>query len=367
MSLSKFRSRLLVGGFLSVSASLALGLAADAHDGDGIPDGLPDSQTNNDGTFVFVPLVGDVHKTEVSANAGNAQRPRPRVVLALGGGGARGAAHVGVLKVFKEAGIPIDGIAGTSIGAIVGGMYSAGVPLPEIEKHFTSGKLMKSFVPVSVGTRILLAPILSAPRLFGAHPYDGLYFGGKFRKFLTRAVPEDKNKIESLNIPFAAVAIDLCDGHPYSIRKGDLVSAMRASSAVPALRKPIEIDGKLLVDGGVLANVPVPHARQLGGDIVIAVQVDEKAARESPDAFRKVGSVSSRMVTLQLATLDSFHERGADIVIHPNVDHISLVSTKVADAKRGVKAGEDAAKAALPAIQAKLKELGATGLQTAEK
>jgi NTE family protein len=141
---------------------------------------------------------------------------------------------------------------------------------------------------------------------------------------------------------------------------------MQASSAVPALRKPIEIKDKLFVDGGVLANVPVPHARAMGGDIVIAVQIDERFGKEPASNFRKIGSVTRRMVKLQLAALDSFYERGADIVIHPNVDGISLISTKISDAKKAVAAGEVAGKAAIPAIKQKLTQIGMVGLQQAQ-
>ncbi len=323
--------------------------------------GLPDASTPGDGQFVFVPLVEPTGKPPNSGD--QLPRHRPRVMLALGGGGMRGAAHVGVLKALVAAGIPIDGIAGTSMGAIVGGLYTAGVPLDEIEKRFVDGSLMKSFLPIPLALRVVLAPAFSSPRLIGIHPYDGLYFGGGFHKYLDRLLPQDKKSIESLGFPFCAVAIDLCDGHAYSICKGSLVSAMQASSAVPALRKPIEIGGKLFVDGGVLANVPVRHARQLGADIVIAVQIDERFKKENPDSFRKMGSVTKRMIKLQLAALDSFHEREADIIIHPCVDGVSLISTKKSDAKNLVASGEAAVREALPAIRKKLAQVGLAGLQ----
>lgn len=317
--------------------------------------GLPQATTSEDGQFVFVPLTTGSHVRHVERQR---KEGRPRVVLALGGGGMRGAAHVGVLKALVAAGIPIDGIAGTSMGSIVGGMYSAGIPLNDIEKHFVDGSLMKAFVPIPVPLRVAMIPVISAPRLIGFHPYDGVYFERPFHKYLDKVLPEDKKVIEKLNIPFCAVAIDLCDGHAYAIKKGSLLSAMQASSAVPALRKPVEISGRLFVDGGVLANVPVPHARQLGADVTIAVQIDERFDKEPPEVFRKAGSVTRRMVKLQLAALDSFYERDADVIIHPNVDGISLMSTKVSDAKRAIAAGEEAAHAALPAIKQQLEKVG---------
>jgi NTE family protein len=348
-------------GLITLLMSFALiGVPAFADSSDAA-NGLPDATTGSDGQFTFVPLTEAFKRTtQPDRNTGN---KKARIVLALGGGGMRGAAHVGVLKALEEAGIPIDGIAGTSIGAIVGGMYGAGVPVSEIERRFVKGGLMKHFMVVPVVVRIMLAPILSAPRLVGFKPYDGLYFGSVWHDYLESCIPADKKTIESLRFPYAAVAINLLDGHPYAIRKGDLGLAMQASSAVPALRKPIEIADKLFVDGGVLANVPVPHAWQLGGDMVIAVQIDERFEKAAPKNFRKIGSVTKRMVNLQLAALDSFYERDADIVIHPDVDGISLISTKASDAKRAIAAGEVAGKAAIPAIKAKLEQLGLAGLQ----
>lgn len=312
--------------------------------------GLPDPISTDQ--FLYVPLL-DYQKLNA-----NSQKHSPRVVLALGGGGMRGAAHVGVLKVLLKAGIPIDGIAGTSMGSVVGGLYAAGMPISEIERRFVKGSLMKSFVPIPLGLRLVVAPIIFAPRLIGIEPYDGLYYGFPFHNYLERALPADKKTIESLNIPFYAVAIDLCDGHVYAIRKGDLIAAMQASSAVPGLRKPIRIADKLFVDGGVLSNLPVPQARELGGDFVIAVQIDERFYKKEPDTFRKPGSVAKRMLNLQLAAFDAVHGRKADIVIHPNVDGVGLISTKKSDAKRSVAAGEVATEEALPAIKQKLKALG---------
>jgi len=215
-----------------------------------------------------------------------------------------------------------------------------------------------SDLPIPLGIRLMIAPIIFAPRLIGIEPYDGLYYGYAFHRYLEHALPVDKKTIESLSIPYTAVAIDLCDGHPYAIKKGNLVAAMQASSAVPSLRKPIKISNKLFVDGGVLANLPVPQARELGGDFVIAVQIDERFNKKNPDDFRKPGSVAKRMLNLQLAAFDAVHGRKADIVIHPNVDGVGLISTKISDAQRSVTAGEVATEAALPVIKQKLQALG---------
>lgn len=278
---------------------------------------------------------------------------RPKVALALGGGGTRGAAHVKVLKVLEEEGIPIDYIVGTSMGAIVGGMYSAGVPISDLEKRFNDGSLMKAFMTVPLVVRVLVAPIMVIPRLW-SHPYDGLYKGNKFRNYVIGALPKGEHNIEDSKIPFQAAVVSLIDGKVHGIDKGSLGYALQASSAVPGLRKPVQFDEQLYVDGGVIENVPVELAKKTGADIVIAVCVDEGFPKLPLDHFRKMGSVAKRMVALELWANDEPYLKKADVVIHPEVTGIGLVSTKIDDAKRAMEAGEQAARAAIPDIKAKI-------------
>ncbi len=285
-----------------------------------------------------------------------------KVGLCLGGGGTRGGAHVGVLKVFEEEGIPVDMVVGTSIGAIVGGMYSAGVPVEDITSDMLGGKVMKSFMTVPIPIRVLAAPIMVIPRLW-SHPYDGLYKGNLFRNYMLSAIPPAMHNIENLKIPFAAVAFNIRDCQPYAIESGNIGYAIQASSAVPGLRKPVEIGDKLFVDGGVVANLPVEQTRAKGADIVIAVDIDERLPYESFDSFRKMGSVTKRMVTYELHHDDEPATKMADILIHPNVDGIGLVSTKKKDMVRAYEAGIKAAREAMPAIKAKLQQVGLTSLR----
>lgn len=281
-----------------------------------------------------------------------------RVGLALGGGGTRGAAHVGVLKVLKQAGVPIDCIAGTSMGSIVGGLYCAGVPIATMEEKFRDQSLMKAFMTVPLAVRVGAAPILLIPRLFGDRPYDGLYKGNRFRKYLIKAIPLPERNIEELKVPFSAVSLNIVDGKVYRLATGSLGYAMQASSAVPGLRKPVQIGDRLFVDGGVAANVPVSQTKEMGADFIIAVDVDERFQPVPLDTFRKIGSVAERIVKWQLATNDAPLCQQADIVIHPNVDGIGLVSTRKADLARAIEAGEQAAREALPDIKKKLAEVG---------
>lgn len=283
---------------------------------------------------------------------------RPKIGLALGGGGARGAAHVPVIRALEKEGIKFDYIAGTSIGSVVGGLYAAGVSLDDLEDEFENGKLMRSFMTVSLAVRVAVAPVLLVPRLFNSKEYDGLYRGNKFRKYLVRGLSCHDLNIESLKIPFAAVTLNLLDGKPYMIRKGNLGFAMQASAAVPGLRKPVEIGDKLFVDGGALCNLPVKQVREMGADFVIAVNIDQRFEVQTPDKFHKIGSVTRRMLNWDLWEMDKPQSELADVTIHPNTGEVSLISTKKSDARFCAAAGEAAVKEAMPVIREKLKNLG---------
>jgi len=277
--------------------------------------------------------------------------PRPRVAIALGGGAVRGAAHIGVLRVFEKEGIPVDFVAGTSMGAIVGGLYAAGLSLDEIEKRLRDKSLLHAYDTIPLGLRMALIPILATPRLFGAHPYEGLYRGNRFAKYINKAVPENMRLVENLKIPFCAVSCNLLDGKVYGLTRGNLGRALQSSSAIPVYRKPVPFEGKLFVDGGILENLPTQHARAFNANIVIAVDVDPKLPQVSEDSFRKIGSVSNRTTDMMLDRLDEEERKLADILIQPDVTGISLFARDVRDVDRAIHAGEEAARAALPKIR----------------
>ena len=174
--------------------------------------------------------------------------------LALGSGGARGSAHVGVLYVLEENGIRPDVIAGASMGAEVGGAYAAGVSVEELEALWRTthvGRVMRTLLPTI--------------------PWAGWSSGAEVVRFVRRLVGDVQ--IEDLPLPFAAVATDLSSGLPHPITKGSLATAIRASLSIPGLFTPVWLDGRLLVDGGVSNPVPVDVARSLGADVVIGVDV----------------------------------------------------------------------------------------------
>ncbi|MDZ4837678.1 MAG: patatin-like phospholipase family protein [Candidatus Melainabacteria bacterium] len=297
-----------------------------------------------------------VSSVETNISSTGATLPkRPRIGLALGGGGSRGSAHVGVLKVLKEEGIPIDLIAGTSIGSVVGGFYAAGMPLDEIGAVFTTKKFTKEFTPMPI-LRLALEPAELSLRLFGYRPYDGLYHAWKFKNYANKMV--GSKKIEQLDIPYAAVVTDIVTGKSCRLTEGDIGVAMTASTAVPELRKPVQIGNRLFCDGGLINNVPVNHVREMGADFVIAVNIDEHLIERPLADFRALGSMGRQALRIQLATFDMPNCQTADIFIHPDTTGINLVSFKKRDGQRGIDAGVAAARAAMPEIRRKLAAIG---------
>jgi NTE family protein len=275
---------------------------------------------------------------------------RPRVGLALGGGGTRGIAHIGVLQVLEKNGIPIDCIAGTSMGAIVGGLYSAGLTPDEIEHIFRSKSFVRSYDTIPIPLRAALIPIFILPHLC-FHAYDGMYRGHKFANYIDKRVAADRRNIEDLRIPFTAVCSNLLDGKPASVTKGRLGTALQASSAIPGLRKPVIIGDSLLVDGGVVANLPVEQCRAMGADIVIAVDVDEQLLPLEKEHFRKIGSVPYRCLNMHLSSIDRPQLGTADIRIHPDVAGIELLSKDIKDMDLALKSGAKSAEEAIPLIK----------------
>jgi NTE family protein len=304
---------------------------------------------------LLILLSGRVFSAAYAAEADDTSSAPIKIGLALGGGGARGAAHVGVLRVLEREGIHVNMVAGTSIGAIVGGLYCAGLSVDQIEAQFRTPKLMKSYMTVPVYVSIAARPIFLMPRLIGWRPFDGFYFGNRFRRYYQSCLPENRRDIQNLKIPFRAMTFDLAKGEPYSVNHGDLARAVQASSAIPVLRRPVLFDNdKVLCDGALLINVPVDDVKAMGADLVIAVPISERLAPVPVDQFRKVGSVGRRAEQVFLSHSDKSQLEHADIVIHPRTDGISILSTDAKDAEAAIKAGEEAATLALPAIKLKI-------------
>jgi len=180
---------------------------------------------------------------------------RPKIGLALGSGGSRGLAHIGVIKALEENNIPIDFIAGSSIGAMVGGFYAARLSIKKMEEISLETNWRRMF------------------SLVDPHLKQGLISGEKVKTFIEGYV--DGKKIEDCKIPFVAVATDLKTGEIVILNKGEMAQAIRASISIPLVFKPVEIDGKTLADGGLSAPVPVEIVQGMGADIIIAINLDK--------------------------------------------------------------------------------------------
>lgn len=284
------------------------------------------------------------------------QQERPKIGLVLSGGGARGAAHLGVLKVLEENRIPIDAIAGTSFGALVGGLYASGYSADELtdilenldwqkalsseaprkdrsfrRKQDDDGFLIRFRVGVKDGK-------LKLP--------SGLVNPNNLRLLLRElsASAADVRDFDDLAIPFRAVATNLETGAAVVLGEGDLASAMVASMAVPALFPPVSLDGKLLVDGGVANNVPIDVARAMGVDIVIVVDISTPLKkRDELSSFTQVINQLSLIMTHNNTTAQMATLRLDDIVIRPKVSDIGLVDFD--QAEDAVPLGAEAARA----------------------
>lgn len=317
----------------------------------------------NDLAYLPTPLVQYAPSTPLPAVS--ARKTRPTIALALGGGGVRGAAHVGVLKVFERENLPIDFIAGSSMGAIVGGLYAAGVSLDSIDQMFRDRSLFKAFSPMPDTIKLMTVPtsmlVRSAKGALGLKTNPiGLHSNNNVANYVNNHVSPYRRSIEHTQIPFVAVATNLLDGKPITLEYGNLGRALQASSAIPFYVKPIVIDGKFLVDGALRANVPTLQARQSHADIVVAVNVDEELQDMNPAELNRATPYGNRVLSILLSELDGHHSDYADVEIRPNLTPMPLYSRKVRDADRAIRAGELAAENAVHQIRALLNSKLAT-------
>lgn len=255
----------------------------------------------------------------------SAQPARPGVGLALGGGFARGFAHLGVLQVLQQNQIPISHIAGTSVGSILGAAYASGAPLARIIETCRTLRFRDI-----ARWRVSRLGLASNQRL-----------GELIERVFT------SRQFEELRIPFAAVATDLSSGEPVIFTEGNLVDAIRASCAFPGLFEPVEIGTRCLADGGLVAPVPTHAARRLGAKTVIGVSVGVQDGRRG--APTNIFQVVSRAVSAAQNHQLEVWERHADLVLRPDVQ--SLAWDDFHRAEEAIQAGALTAQRALPRIQ----------------
>jgi len=253
----------------------------------------------------------------------------PKIALALGGGAARGFAHIGVIKALESHGIVPDMVIGTSSGSLVGALYASGYGGFDLQR-----------------TALQLDDTIIAD---WSLPDRGFIKGEALQNFVNQAV--QNRPMEKLNKPFAVVATDLQSGEPVVFRTGNTGMAVRASSSVPGVFQPVTISGREYVDGGLVSPVPVRAARAMGADLVIAVYISN-----NPRLGKTKDSVDVMLQTFAIMgqSIASYELSEADIVIRPDIGRIR--STAFEDRHLAIIEGEKAGLAAIAAIKQKIAE-----------
>lgn len=253
----------------------------------------------------------------------------PAIGLALSGGAVRGIAHIAVLDVLEQEGIPIHSIAGTSAGSIVGALYAAGMPLSGIKRILLTAK-WKDVLKLTIPKKGLISS-------------EGIY------RFMDEILPV--KKFSSLLIPFAAVATDLRTGEKVSITSGSVAKAVQASCSLPVIFTPTEINKKPLIDGGVASQIPVRTVREeLGAKIVIAVNVNYKAIEF--DQYDTIIKIAAHLSALWASRNAREEEKLADVVISVNAQGIALYD--LSKSRELLRRGRKAAEEKIPEMKALL-------------
>jgi NTE family protein len=302
-----------------------------------------------------VPVVGlALLLTAGSGWAEEAPAPRKRIGLALGGGGARGGAHVGVLEVLEELHVPVDAIAGTSMGAVIGGLYAAGVPAERIHENLSTANWSDLLDDRPSYRELVFRRKEDAERYLvdfelgirkGRIRLARGFRAGQKLAFEARAalvgLPPERD-FSKFPIPFRAVATDVETGERVVLDHGDIVESILASFAVPGVFAPVEIDGRLLVDGGISDNLPVDIVREQGVDVVIAVDVGTPLVtrKDLRSAFGVLGQTTTFLTRKNTEPSLS----AADLVLTPELEEIS--SADFAATAEAIERGRQAALAA---------------------
>ncbi|HTY98816.1 MAG TPA: patatin-like phospholipase family protein [Rhodocyclaceae bacterium] len=251
----------------------------------------------------------------------------PKIALALGGGAARGFAHIGVIKALEAQGIVPDIIVGTSAGSVVGSLYASGI------NGFDLQKIALQLDEAQVGDWSM--------------PDRGVFKGEALQNFINRQV--GNRPLEKLDRLFAVVATDLKTGEAVVFRTGNTGMAVRASSSVPGVFQPVAINGREYVDGGLVSPIPVRVARSLGADLVIAVDI---SARPQTGKTENTVGVLLQTFAIMGQTIGRYELKEADVVIRPQLSEVA--ATDFQGRNLAVLEGERAAQAALPEIRRRL-------------
>ncbi|MGI6222689.1 MAG: patatin-like phospholipase family protein [Prevotella sp.] len=295
------------------------------------------------------------------------QGKRLKVGLVLGGGGAKGAAEVGVLKYIEKSGIPIDYIAGTSIGSINGGLYACGYRSPQLDSMYRSQEWLTlladrnadmegDIIKKKDGVVYVLGFPVGRKNSKIADPSVGAIRGDSVVQLLKRMTGRtDSISFDQLPIPFRCVATDYRNNREVVLSSGVLPIAMRASMAIPGAFKAIEIDSVSLLDGGLLNNLPVDVVKAMGADVVIAVDLTQnkhegEKRKEAPLPLKLIKNNAARLAVWAIERPDLVkyeqNRKAADVYINPDLEGFSAASFTEKDINEMIARGEKAGKAA---------------------
>ena len=282
-----------------------------------------------------------------------AQQPRKKVGLVLGGGGAKGAAEVGVLKVLEEADIPVDYIAGTSIGAIVGGLYAIGYDAADIDSLYRNQNWLfllsdqvkresETFLSKEEREKYIVHIPLSKERKVSL-PTGYVKGQNIFNLFSKLTVGYHQvDDFSNLPIPYRCVAVDLVEGKEVVFSSGSLPLAMRASMSIPGVFAPVEWKGKMLVDGGALNNLPVDVAKEMGADVIICV--DLSTGWKKKEELKSASSVVEQLISMMGQNKYRKNMAEADLYINPSLKGYSAASFQSEAIDTMIQRGEQAAR-----------------------
>lgn len=294
---------------------------------------------------------------------------RPKIAVVLSGGGAKGTAHISVLREIEKAGIPVDIVVGTSMGSIVGALYACGYTPDYLDSVFRAQEWMPLFLErdnfdeMSYLTRLRYSDYTYSKNISkkGNDPSRSINAGlieGKnvikmFHRF-TQAYPDSINFLTDLPLPFACVAVDMKSNKEEVFTKGNLDLAMRSSMSIPAVFKPVKKDSMLLIDGGVLNNFPVDVARKLGADIVIGSSVIEKADNEINSVMDIINRLTFTMGEKKLR--QNMHD--TDIYVDVDIEGYNAASFSHSAIEKILSRGKDAAGSVMDQLTALGQQLG---------
>lgn len=289
------------------------------------------------------------------------EKPKPKVGVVLSGGGAKGLAHIGVLKVLEEAGIEVSYIGGTSMGAIIGGLYASGYSAKELDSIFNEADadaILQDYTPRSSKNFFekrsdevyaITLPFKGYKLSFPAALSKGLYNYTLLNK-LTNHVRHIRN-FNELPIPFVCIATDIETGEEIILKKGVLPDAILASGAFPSLYYPVEMEGRILIDGGIANNYPVEEVRKMGADIIIGVDVQD--GLKTRDQIKGATGVLVQINNYQMIEKMEEKRKLTDIYIKPDITKYNVIAFE--QGKEIIDSGEEAARKIIDT----LKSLGA--------